>query len=262
MEKCFVIQLFDNDKFDKRFKDVYSPAIFNAGYEPYRVDKDLSAEIPIESIDNNIRTVSAVLADITIDNPNVWFEVGLAIAYKKRTILICSDERNGKYPFDIQQRSIISYKTSSLSDYENLKTEITNKLKVFSGQKKSIIESEVSGQILSESIVSDEALLLLGTIGQNVFGQKDSVSLPLCAEKFENLGYNRLAFNFALEELCDLNFLEQATGEYDCPECMITSDGFLWMRKNKNHFNLTITNNETSAIQMNTDDNFPEEIPF
>ena len=99
MERCFVIQPFDNDKFDKRFKDVYSPAIIDAGYDPYRVDKDLSAEIPIDSIDNNIRTSSAVLADITIDNPNVWFEVGLAIAYKKRTILICSDERKDKFCF-------------------------------------------------------------------------------------------------------------------------------------------------------------------
>ena len=30
MERCFVIQPFDNDKFDKRFKDVYSPAIIDA----------------------------------------------------------------------------------------------------------------------------------------------------------------------------------------------------------------------------------------
>lgn len=262
MERCFVIQPFDNDKFDKRFKDVYSPAIIDAGYDPYRVDKDLSAEIPIDSIDNNIRTSSAVLADITIDNPNVWFEVGLAIAYKKRTILICSDERKDKYPFDIQQRSIISYKTGSLSDFEKLKSQITNKMKYFSEQKRTAIGNENAGQILSECIISDEALLLLGTIGENVFGQKDSISLSLCAEKFEGFGYNRLAFNFALEELCEVNFLEQSFDAYNCPECMITTKGFSWMRNNKSRFNLTIANDETKDMQMNSDDNFPEEIPF
>ncbi len=45
MEKCFVIQPFDNDKFDKRFKDVFEPAIQKANLEPYRVDRDMSVKI-------------------------------------------------------------------------------------------------------------------------------------------------------------------------------------------------------------------------
>ena len=186
----------------------------------------------------------------------------MAIAYKKRTILICSEERKDKYPFDIQQRSIISYKTGSLSDFEELKSKIINKLKYFSEHKISVIEKENSGQILSESIISDEALLLLGTIGENVFGQEDSVPLSLCAEKFEEYGYNRLAFNFALEELCELSFVERGVGDCDCLECMITKEGFSWMRKNKSRFNLSVAKNEACSAQTDASNNFSEDIPF
>lgn len=48
MDKCFVIQPFDNDKFDKRYQDIFKPAIDKAELDPYRVDKDLSVRIPID----------------------------------------------------------------------------------------------------------------------------------------------------------------------------------------------------------------------
>jgi len=37
MPNCFMIQPFDSGKFDKRFDDVYVPAIEAAGLEAYRV---------------------------------------------------------------------------------------------------------------------------------------------------------------------------------------------------------------------------------
>lgn len=78
---CFVIQPFDDGKFDKRFKDVFSPAILDAQLEPYRVDQDPRVSIPMEDIKKGIEESKLCLADITIDNPNVWFELGYAIAY-------------------------------------------------------------------------------------------------------------------------------------------------------------------------------------
>jgi len=38
MDKCFVIQPFDNDKFDKRFVDIFKPAIEKSGFEAYRIE--------------------------------------------------------------------------------------------------------------------------------------------------------------------------------------------------------------------------------
>lgn len=50
MGTCFVIQPFDGGKFDKRFEDVFAPAIRQAGLEPYRVDRDPEATISIEML--------------------------------------------------------------------------------------------------------------------------------------------------------------------------------------------------------------------
>jgi len=50
MNRCFVIQPFDGGRFDKRFDDVFAPAITAADLDPYRVDRDPSVAIPVEQI--------------------------------------------------------------------------------------------------------------------------------------------------------------------------------------------------------------------
>ena len=107
----FVIQPFDKDKFDKRYNDIFEPAIKAAGHEPYRVDRDPSVRIPIEQIEDGIKKSALCFAELTSDNPNVWYELGYAFAMDKDVVMI-TEERQ-KFPFDIQHRQIINYKTSS-----------------------------------------------------------------------------------------------------------------------------------------------------
>lgn len=76
---CFVIQPFDNGKFDKRYYDIFKPAIEATGLSAYRVDEDESVEIPIDTIEEKIKSATICLADITLNNPNVWYEVGFAL---------------------------------------------------------------------------------------------------------------------------------------------------------------------------------------
>ncbi|MBK7692430.1 MAG: hypothetical protein IPK62_01960 [Bacteroidetes bacterium] len=129
MHKCFVIQPFDH-KFDNRFKDTFEPAIKKAGLIPYRVDNDLTTIKPIESIEEGIKNSKIVFADITTDNPNVWYELGFAFACNKKIIMVCcKDERSDHFPFDIRHRSIIEYKSGTKSDFEKLEQGITLKIK-------------------------------------------------------------------------------------------------------------------------------------
>lgn len=79
MATCFVIQPFDSGKFDKRFEDIYKPAIEAAGLVAYRVNKDPGVSVLIESIEKGIRQAILCLADITEDNPNVWYELGFSL---------------------------------------------------------------------------------------------------------------------------------------------------------------------------------------
>jgi hypothetical protein len=124
MAKCFVIQPFDRDVFDSRYKDVFKLAIEEAGYEPYRVDEDPSVSIPIEQIEKVIREAAVCFAEISTDNANVWYELGYAFASRKPVLMVCERNARQKFPFDVQHRSITLYDTRSPSDFQNLKTQI------------------------------------------------------------------------------------------------------------------------------------------
>jgi hypothetical protein len=69
MPTCFVIQPFDAGKFDKRFDDVFAPAIKAAGLEPYRVDRDPKVDVPIDAIEEGIRAAALCLAYHTGQKP-------------------------------------------------------------------------------------------------------------------------------------------------------------------------------------------------
>jgi hypothetical protein len=68
MARCFIIQPFDNDKFDARYKETFKPAIEEAGFEPYRVDEDVSVLIPINDIEQGIKSATVCFAEISKDN--------------------------------------------------------------------------------------------------------------------------------------------------------------------------------------------------
>ena len=131
MSTCFVIQPFDDGPFDKRYDDVFVPAISEANLEAYRVDRDPSAFIPMDEVEKRIREADACLADISESNPNVWFELGFALAAGKPVVLVCLEKPDRRFPFDIQHRKIITYKTESARDFEDLKTKITDGLKAW-----------------------------------------------------------------------------------------------------------------------------------
>ncbi len=113
MPTCFMIQPFDSGKFEKRFEETFAPAIRAADLEPYKVNQDPRVDVLITSIEDGIRSAAVCLADITMDNPNVWFELGFAFAANRPVVMVCSDERVGKYPFDIQHRVVTPYKTEA-----------------------------------------------------------------------------------------------------------------------------------------------------
>ena len=106
MATCFVIQPFDRGVYDKRYVDVFRPSIEAAGLDPYRVDEDPSVAIPIRDIERGIRNAEVCFAEISTDNPNVWFELGYAIAARKPVVMVCSESRI-RFPFDVAHRTIV-----------------------------------------------------------------------------------------------------------------------------------------------------------
>lgn len=234
MNTCFVIQPFDKNKFDQRYNDVFEPAIKAAGLEPYRVDRDLSVTIPIEKIEEGIKNAKVCFAEITLDNPNVWYELGFALASGKDVVMI-TEERQ-KFPFDIQHRHIINYKTDSKSDYEKLEIDIRDRLLAMLGKQKSVKEI-IENPVKENKGMKPHELTMLLMIMENQLTKEDSVSAYNIKNDMDKAGYNSLAVSVAIRELCRKEFIETFTEcDYNNNQylaCRLTESGENWIIQNQ-----------------------------
>lgn len=202
MSTCFVIQPFDKARFDKRFDDVFAPAIVAAGLEAYRVDRGPSVNVPIDNIETGIRGAIACLADITTDNPNVWFELGFAIAAQKDVVLVCSTERTTRFPFDVQHRSIIEYSSESPSDFQKLGENTTARLKAIQIKQVDLkVFSSMPSPLKETMGLAQHEVVALAVIMQNSLLPGQGVYPKQIAQDMGKAGFNELAASLALNGL-------------------------------------------------------------
>jgi hypothetical protein len=97
--------------FDPAFDDVYQTAIKPTaeacGVLAERVDEQVYTETILERIYRQIEQADFIIADMTGQNPNVFYEVGYAHAKKKLTTLITKDASD--IPFDLKHHRHIVY---------------------------------------------------------------------------------------------------------------------------------------------------------
>ncbi len=211
---CFVIQPFDRGRFNKRYSDIFEPAITAAGLEPYRVDKDPSVAIPMDDITNGIKRADLCLADITTDNPNVWFELGFAIAANKEVVLVCSRERTTRYPFDVQHRNIIQYETESSSDFQLLSNEITVRIKALIAKGRTIVELSPSSPLNKREGLQPYQIAVLALVLANCPYPGMTVGMYDLQGYMDQAGYTQIASGLAIRYLLNLNYIDSTT-EYD-----------------------------------------------
>lgn len=241
MARCFVIQPFDGGKFDKRFDDVLSPAIISADLEPYRVDRDPVVTIPIEDIQAGIESSRACLADITTDNPNVWFELGYAIASQREVVLICSDERTSRFPFDVQHRSIIKYSTDSPQDFEQLRGKITTRLLAMLEKEGRLgAVARMSPVAAVEGLEQFEMAALIA-VAQKLPEPTGGVSGYLIQQDMERAGFTQIATTLGVRGLLSKNMLE-AFEDQDYNETYtsyrVSEAGMAWLFQNTDKLKL------------------------
>lgn len=262
MSRCFVIQPFDGSAFDARFDEVIAPAIKATGLEPYRVDRDPSVSIPIQDIADGIRNSVLCVADISIDNPNVWFELGYAISANKEVVMICSDARQTHFPFDVQHRSITRYKTSSPGDFEKLKLAITARIEAIM-QKVEVIENvaEASNIKPVEGLKQHE-IVALAAICENLDSPNDYVSVYRIQKDIENAMFTKMAATLALKILKDKGLIDQTTlfdGGDEYTGFGLTDSGWEWTIANQDKFVLRRSSFGASKGKNHLAD---DDIPF
>jgi nucleoside 2-deoxyribosyltransferase len=266
MAKCFVIQPFDDGgKFDKRYEDVLAPAIKAAELEPYRVDRDPTSSIPIDTIAAQISASAMCLCDITTDNPNVWFELGYAIAQQKDVVLICSKERTTPFPFDVRHRSIIRYATDSSRDFDELRIGIRDRL-VAQLEKRTALESvgTITSVAKVEGLEQFEIAALVA-VAKELEGPRSAVTAFVVRNDMETAGFNKLAAMLGLRSLLDKGLLEtsqivDAEYEHAYDGYAITAKGIQWLFDNRD--GLTLRTEPPAAKSPSDQSPSDEDIPF
>ena len=252
MGKCFMIQPFDQGPFDKRYDDIFEPAIREAGFDPYRVDQDPGVTIPIDDIAAGIQSSEACLAEITTNNPNVWYELGYAIASQREVVLVCSEERKENFPFDVQHRSIIKYKTESPQDFEHLRTQISVRLKALQQKKAQLDQvAQISSVAKFEGLEQYEIGTLIA-VAQQIDDPDDSVRAGQIREDMMRAGFTKLAATLGLKALLKKKMLESF---YDTDRYIegftvyrVTDKGMDWLFENQDKLTLRQAEEEEDDV--------------
>jgi hypothetical protein len=126
LDTCFVMMPY-GQYYDVYYKDIYVPAIKEAGFEPMRADELFSSGSVVEQIWEQINKSKVLLADLTGKNPNVFYELGLAHADRKPVIFTSGILED--VPFDLRHLRVIIYDTREPNWNVKLKTNVTAFLK-------------------------------------------------------------------------------------------------------------------------------------
>lgn len=106
---AFVAMQF-SEPYNEVYRDAIRPLIEEIGFEPFRVDEAFGPGIILNDIWGRITEASVVIAEVSEANPNVYYEIGVAHALRKPTVLLA--QRGTKLPFDLGPHRCIFYDNS------------------------------------------------------------------------------------------------------------------------------------------------------
>ncbi len=144
--KCFVIMPFQGNM-KRIYSEIYKPIIEECKLECVRADKLLGTRPIIEDIFKSITNSLLIIADMTGNNPNVCYELGIAMSLHKPIILVTGDSEE-IIPFDIKHLRFIIYNKKSLKWKEILKSKIREYIIEIVGDKKKK-SIELTGKIFN-----------------------------------------------------------------------------------------------------------------
>jgi tetratricopeptide (TPR) repeat protein len=94
--------------FDRIYAELIRPALESAGLEVFRADEEQSAGDIRADMFQELLMADLVVADLTLDNPNVWYELGVRHALRARGVILVQGPRAAQ-PFDIYTDRKLSY---------------------------------------------------------------------------------------------------------------------------------------------------------
>ena len=93
--------------FNRVYGELIKPALEGAGFQVFRADEEMRAGDIRTDMFQELLLADLVVADLSIDNPNVWYELGVRHALRARGVIGIRCRRD-YMPFERPYRSVPS----------------------------------------------------------------------------------------------------------------------------------------------------------
>jgi hypothetical protein len=127
MKNAFIIMPF-TEVSDEVYNFLFKPPLLELGYEIRRADNFFDTMKVMTEIYTAIKQSTIILCDVSGRHPNVFYELGLAHAIGKPTIVVTDDIKT--VPFDLRGFNVLVYNISSeisVSDFKISLKEVIKK---------------------------------------------------------------------------------------------------------------------------------------
>ena len=121
--KCFVAMSCSED-LREIYENGIKPAIEEAGYDPIFIEKEEHNEKICDLVIAEIRSSKFLIADVTEQKQNVYYEAGFAYGLNKDVIWMCRQDEINNLHFDTRQYNHILWENA-----ENLRIKLINRIK-------------------------------------------------------------------------------------------------------------------------------------
>src|SRR4051794_25046064 len=117
--RVFVVMPFGTKKdadgrdidFDAVYRDLIHQPLAAAGADVFRADIENRAGNILADMFQELLLADLVVADVTIDNPNAWYELGVRHALRPRGTVMLQGGRS-RIPFDVGPERVFGYRTA------------------------------------------------------------------------------------------------------------------------------------------------------
>jgi hypothetical protein len=105
--KCFIIMPFGKQDLEELYAEFLLPALRECELDCQRGDDIFGSNVIMEDVRTSISSADLIVADLTGQNPNVFYEVGIAHTLRKPVLLLSMSIED--IPFDLRHRRVLQY---------------------------------------------------------------------------------------------------------------------------------------------------------
>jgi hypothetical protein len=142
MAMCFVVMGFGKKTdfesgrtldLDKTYRNIIKPAVKAAGLECIRADEIVHAGVIDLPMYEQLLRADVVIADLSTNNKNAFYELGVRHALRPNTTLVISEDGIKTFPFDVNHVVVRQYhhlgEDIGYSEVERFRDELTQAIK-------------------------------------------------------------------------------------------------------------------------------------